>query len=121
MERLASTMVQQIVRPMSAFQERRADSLPYSVTIDLGDDTLVITLNEDCLTAEKAQPKSGADAARMQEIYRQFISDAMASLRQHMHNLADENVPETAQVFPHTRSGRPNGWRSRDPVGRRRI
>jgi len=112
MENLTSTiMAEPIGRAASASQERGTDRVPYSVAVDLGDDTLVITLHEVFSPAEKTLPQAGTDAAQMQEIYRQFIADASASLRQHMKRLADERVPEAAEVSRRVR-GRPtpNGW-----------
>jgi hypothetical protein len=52
----------------------------------------------------------------MQGIYRQFIADALASLRQHMKELADESVPKAAQVFPRVRGRSSSGWDSGVPA-----
>jgi hypothetical protein len=105
---------QQIVRAASASQDQSTDGAPESVTIDLGDDTLVITLHEVFSPAQRT-PKDGTDDAQMQEIYRQFIADALASLRQHMKRLADESVPKAAQVS-RVRGRSPSGWDSGDPA-----
>jgi hypothetical protein len=89
------------------------------VAIDLGDDTLVITLEEVVSPAEKTPPRAVADAIQMREIYRQFIADALASLRQHMKALSDEyeSAPEAVPVFARVDGSAPNGWDSQaEPV-----
>jgi hypothetical protein len=122
MEQLTSTIrAQPIVPGASVFQSRRLHPVPHSVAIDLGDDTLVITLEEVSSPTEKALRLSGADNAKMQETYRQFIADALASMRQYLERLADENPPEAARSFPRNHGGRRKGWAGRDPVGRGRL
>jgi len=106
----SNIMAWPIVRTASSFQAQRMDRVPHSVAIDLGDDTLVITLEEVHSPAEKALPGAGADAAHVQEAYRQFIAGALSSMRQHLKGLAEEIVPEAAHVIPRIRSGRPRGW-----------
>jgi len=111
MEKLPSTIpAQPIVPAASAFQRQRLDRAPNSVAIDLGDDTLVITL--EVSPAEKTTPRAGAEAIQMRAIYRQFIADALASLRQHMQALSDEyeSAPDAAPVFAHVDASAPNGW-----------
>jgi hypothetical protein len=122
MENCASAITAQpIIRAASAFWPRRSDPVPDSAAIDLADDTLVITLEEVFSPVEKAPPDAGSENAEMRETYRQFIADALASMRQHLQDLADENPPVATQVFPRIFGGRRNGWSSRDPVGRGRV
>jgi len=109
-------MAPQVLRAASTFQEQRTDGVPHSVAIDLGDDTLVITLNEVLSPAEKTLSKSGTDAAQMREIYRHFIAGALASLRQHMKALSDENAPKAIEVFPRVNGEAPDGWDDQDPA-----
>ncbi len=121
MEKLTSTnRAQPIVPGASVFQPRRRDPVPHSVAIDLGDDTLVITLEEVFSPTEKALGLSGADNADLQETYRRFIAGAVASMRQHLEELADENPPQAASSFLRIAGGRRKGWAGRDPVGRGR-
>jgi hypothetical protein len=91
-------------RATSASRER-TDRAPYSVAIHRGDGPLVITLHEVFSPAQRTLPKCDADAAT-QEIYRRFIADAVASLREHMNTLAEESVPHPAQVFPRVQESR---------------
>lgn len=118
MEKLASTIpAQPVVRAVSALQGQRPDRVPKSVAIDLGDDTLVITLEEVVSPAEKTSPGAGAEAIQMRAIYRQFIADALASLRQHMQALSDEyeTAPEAVPVSARVDGRAPNGWDSHAP------
>jgi uncharacterized protein YbcI len=122
MENLTSTITAQpIALRASAFKSPRLDSVPHSVAIDLGDDTLVITLEEVFSPTEKARRLSGPGDEELRETYRQFIADALASMRQHLETLADENPPEAARSFPRNHGGRRKGWAGRDPVGRGRL
>jgi len=122
MEKLTSTNRAQPIAPRaSVFQSRRLAPVPHSVAIDLGDDTLVITLEEVVSPTEKALSLSGADNAELRETYRRFIADAVASMRQHMEQLADENPPNATRSFPRIDGGRRRGWAGRDPVGRGRL
>lgn len=117
MEKLASTIpAQPVVRAANTLQEPRTDRVPKSVAIDLGDDTLVITLEEVVSPAEKTAPRAGAEAIQMRAIYRQFIADALASLRQHMNALSDEyeSAPEAVPVFASVEGRAPDAWDSHD-------
>jgi len=117
MENLTSTITAQpVVRAARSVPEQRTDRVPHSVAIDLGDDTLVITLEPVVSPAEKMSPSAAADALQMREIYRQFIGDALASLRQHMKELSDERAPEAVQVFAGVEGRAPSGWDSHDPA-----
>ena len=117
MENLTSTITAQpVVRAARSFPEQRTARVPHSVAIDLGDDTLVITLEQVVSPAAKTSPSAGADALQMREIYRQFIGDALASMRQHMKELSEERAPEAVQVFPHVDGRAPNGRDSHDPA-----
>jgi hypothetical protein len=94
--------------------EKCTSTIPAQPAIDLGDDTLVITLEEVVSPTEKTPPRAVADAIQMREIYRQFIADALASLRQHMKALSDEyeSAPEAVPVFARVDGSAPNGWDS---------
>jgi uncharacterized protein YbcI len=116
MEKLPSTIpARPVVRAASAFGQR-PDRVPKSAAIDLGDDTLLITLEEVVSPAEKTPPLAGADAIQMRAIYRQFIADALATLRQHMNALSDEyeSAPEAVPVFASAEGRAPDGWDSHD-------
>ena len=111
-------MAQQVLRAASTFQEQRTDGVPHSVAIDLGDDTLVITLKEVVSPAEKTLSKSGTDAVQMREIYRHFIADALASLRQHMKALSDEyeSRRKRSRCSRASTVSAPDGWDNHDPA-----
>jgi len=116
MEKLPSTIpAQPVVRAASGFQGQRPDRLHNTVAIDLGNDTLLITLEEVVSPAETS-PTAAEDAIQMRAIYRQFIADALASLRQHMKTLSDkyESAPDAVPVFAHVDASAPNGWDNHD-------
>jgi hypothetical protein len=54
----------------------------------------------------------------MRAIYRQFIADALASLRQHMKALSDEyeSASEAVPVFARVDGSSPDGWDNHEPA-----
>jgi uncharacterized protein YbcI len=103
MNKLHSTMAQQIAEAASAFEERRTGHVPKSVTVVLSDNTLVITLHEAMSPAERALANSPAGAARMQEFHRQLFANSADSLRQEITRITGVEVREAAvEVEPAT-------------------
>jgi hypothetical protein len=90
--------------------EKCTSTIPAQPAIDLGDDTLVITLEEVVSPAEKTPPRAVADAIQMREIYRQFIADALASADKRLLGLGRSTL-ENVQVV--TLRARPSGRRRR--------
>ena len=70
MNKLKSTMAQQIAQAAVAFEEQRTGRAPNKVTVVLTGDTLVITLHGVMSPAEKALAESSAGAARVREFHR---------------------------------------------------
>ena len=81
MEKLASSVAQQIAEAAIAFQQQRTGHEPKSVAVILSENTLVITLHGALSPAETALAKSPAGAAQVQEFHRQLFSDSADVLR----------------------------------------
>ncbi len=65
MEKLKSTMAEQIAQAAIAFEQRRTGNhVPKSVTVVLSEGTLVITLHDALSPAEKAMAQSPAALLR---------------------------------------------------------
>jgi uncharacterized protein YbcI len=92
-----STVVQQIVEAVSAFQKQSTGRAPKAVTVVLSEDTLVVTLHEALTPAEKALATSSADGAtQMQEFHRQLFASSSESLRQEIKQITGRQVREAA-------------------------
>ena len=102
MNKLKSTMAQQIAQAAIAFEQRRTGNhVPKSVTVVLGEGTLVITLHDALSPAEKALAQSPAGAAQMQELHRQLFANSSDSLRQEIKRITGMEVREaTAEIEP---------------------
>ena len=99
-----ATMAQQIAEAALAFEQRRTGNHhPGSVTVVLGEGTLVITLHEALSQAERALAKSPAGAAQIQEYHRQMFANSSDSLRQEITRITGMEVREAiAEVEPRT-------------------
>ncbi len=101
MEKLASSVAQQIAEAAIAFQQQRTGHEPKSVAVILSENTLVITLHGALSPAETALAKSPAGAAQVQEFHRQLFSDSADLLRQEIRRITGVEVREaTAEVEP---------------------
>src|SRR6185437_1407252 len=82
MDKSDSRMAQQIAQAAIAFEQRRTGThVPRSVTVVLGEGTLVITLHEALSPAEKALATTPAGAAQIQEFHRQLFANSSDWLR----------------------------------------
>jgi uncharacterized protein YbcI len=101
MEKLASSVAQQIAQAASTFEQRRTGHIPQSVAVILSENTLVITLHGALSPAEKALAQSPAGAAQVQEFHRQLFIDSADSLREEIKRITGVEVREaTAEVEP---------------------
>jgi uncharacterized protein YbcI len=99
MDKLKSTMAQQVAQAASAFQRQRTGHAPKSVTVVLSGDTLLITLHGALSPAETALAGSPAGAAKVQEFHRQLFVTAAESLRQEIKRITGVDVREaTAEI-----------------------
>ncbi len=100
------TMSQQIAEAAVAFEQLRTGThLPKSVTVVLCESTLVITLHEALLPAEKALAQSPAGAAQVQEFYRQIFSTASEAMRQEISRISGLPVLEATPVVQTFKTG----------------
>jgi uncharacterized protein YbcI len=98
-----ANVAQEIARVAKAFEHERTGHLPRSVTVVLGDDTLVITLRGALSEAEKALARSPDGAAEVQAFHRQLFTSAADALRQDIERITGVNVREAAaEIEPST-------------------
>ena len=93
---LQTTQARQIAEAARRFQQQRTGHAPHSVTVVLGEDTLVITLYGALSPAEKVLAKSTAGAAQVQEFHRQLFAGSVNSLRQEIKRITGVEVREAA-------------------------
>jgi len=99
MNHLGSTRAQQLAQAASAFEERLTGHVPRSVTVVLGEETLVITLHGALSPAEQALAQTSTGAAQVQEFHRQLFADSLDSLRQDIKRITGVEVREgTAEI-----------------------
>jgi uncharacterized protein YbcI len=89
-------MAQQIARAALEFERQTGGHLPTSVTVVLGDDTLVIKFHGALSPAEKLLAASPAGAAQVQEFHRELFAHASDSLRQEIEKITGVEVCEAA-------------------------
>ncbi len=91
------TKAKQIARAATAFERQRTGHLPQSVTVELGEDTVVVTLHGALAPAEQALARSPAGAAPVQEFHRQLFSNSSAWLRDEIGKITGVQVREAAE------------------------
>ena len=95
------TMVQQIAKAASIFEQQKTGRVPKSVIVVLSEDTLVITLHGALSPAEKELAKTPAGAAQVQEFHRQLFASSSDALRQENNRITGMKVREAkAEVEP---------------------
>jgi uncharacterized protein YbcI len=103
MDTLKTTTARQIADAASKFQQRQTGHAPQSVTVVLGEDTLVITLHGALSPAEKVLAQSAAGAAQVQEFHRQLFASSSEAFRREIKRIAGVEVVEAAaEVEPAT-------------------
>lgn len=93
----SASMAQQIAQAAIAFEKGRTGHTPKSVTVVMGDHTLMITLHGALSPAEIALAKSPAGAATVQEFHRQLFASAEHSLRQEIKRITGIDVREAVE------------------------
>jgi uncharacterized protein YbcI len=88
------TMAQQVAEAAAAFEERRTGHEPKSVTVVLGEETLVITLHGALSPAEKALAQTAEGAVQVQEFHRQLFNDSADWMRQEIKRITGVDVRE---------------------------
>ena len=96
-------MARQIAESASAFQQQRTGHTPQSVTVVLGEETLVITLHGALSAAEKVLAHSASGAALVQEYHRQLFASSSDALRLEIKRITGLEVQEAAaEIEPAT-------------------
>lgn len=87
-----STIPQQLARIARRLQEQRTGHLPSSVTVVLGEDTLVVNLHDALTPAEIALAQSPAGAVQVQEFHRQLFANSTNEMRHEILRLTGRQV-----------------------------
>lgn len=87
-------MTQEIAGVASQYQQQRTGHAPASVTVMLGDNTLVITLHGALSPAEQAMAQSADGAAQVQEFHRQLFASSSDAFRQEIKRITGVAVQE---------------------------
>jgi uncharacterized protein YbcI len=103
MQKLTSTMAEQIAQAARDFQEQRTGHVPKAVTVVLSEQTLVITLHEALTPAERALAGSAAGAAQVQEFHRELFASSADILLREIKRITGVEVSEaSAEIEPAT-------------------
>ena len=94
MEKLKSTVAEQVARAASDFQQQRTGHTPDAVTVVLSEETLVITLHGALSPAEKDLAKCDAGAAQVLEFHRQLFTNSAHTLREEIKRITGVEVSE---------------------------
>lgn len=91
-----ASMAQQIALAASEFERAKTGHPPKSVSVVLGEGTLVITLHDALSPAERTVALSLDGAAQVQELHRRLFDDSCEPLRQEIKRITGVEVREAA-------------------------
>jgi uncharacterized protein YbcI len=103
-EKPDQTMAEQVALAAAAFEERRTGHVPKSVTVVLGEGTLVITVHGALSPAERALAQTPDGASQVQEFHRQLFDDSADWLRNEIKRITGVEVRE-AKAEIETKTG----------------
>ena len=89
------TVAQEIAQAAITFQRECTGHAPESVTVLLGEETLVVTLHEALSPAEKAMARTPEGAARVHEYHRQLFRTSGAALHAELERIRGVEVEES--------------------------
>src|SRR5208283_1839738 len=92
MSDIPTSVAEKIAKAAIAFQRECTGSVPESVTVLLGDDTLVVTLHEAFTPAEKEMARSPDGAERVREYHRQLFQNSAGALHQEIKRILGVEV-----------------------------
>jgi uncharacterized protein YbcI len=92
MEKSTASVAQQIAEAAVAFERKRTGHVPESVTVVLGNDTLVITLHGALSPAERALAETPDGASQVQQFHRQLFKNSADSLRKDIKRITGVGV-----------------------------
>ena len=91
------SMAQQIAQSAIAFEEHRLGRRPKTVTVLLGGNTLVITMQGVLSVAEMALAVSAMGATQLQEYHQHLFNESSGPLRQEIRRITGLEVCEDAK------------------------
>jgi uncharacterized protein YbcI len=91
-----SEMAKQIAQAVADYELKATGHAPKSVTVVIGEDTLVVTLRGALTPAETALAQSPETAARMEEFHRRLFDASSGPLRQEIERITGVPVREAA-------------------------
>lgn len=101
--RASPGMAEQIARAARVFEFERTGRMPKSVTVVLGQETVVITLHDALSPAERAMAQSPSGAAQVQELHRRLFDNSSDALRKEIKRITGVEVSEAGiEVEPTT-------------------
>jgi len=92
----------QIAEAVRQFQTQNAGHAPRTVSVVLGEDTLVATLQEALTPAEKSLSRSAKGAAQVQEFHRRLFAISSDPLRREIQRITGRTVRDAAAEVPPT-------------------
>jgi uncharacterized protein YbcI len=100
-EQVNSNVAQQIAEAALVFHQKQTGHTPRSVTVVLGESTLVITLHGALSPAEQVLAQSQIGAAQVREFHRELFANSAATLREEIKRITGVEVREAvAEVKP---------------------
>jgi len=91
-----STVAQRIAEAAISFHQKRTGHPPTTVTVILGDDTLVVTLHGALSPAEKHLAQNADGAAQVQKFHQQLFASSSEPLREEIKRITGVEVREAS-------------------------
>ena len=95
-EKPVETMAQPVTRAVHDFQQQRTGHPPKSMTIVLGEGTLVVTLHDALTPAEKNVSQTPEGAAQVREFHRELFQNSIGPLKAEIERITGVAVREAA-------------------------
>ena len=96
MENSGLSMAQQIAQAAASFEKQRTGIAPSSVSVALGEETLVITLHGALSEAEKVMSRTPQGAAQLREYHQQLFALSSEPWRKEIRRITGVDVRESA-------------------------
>ncbi len=116
MTETTSTIAQEVARAAIAFQREATGIAPESCTVLMGEQTLVVTLQDALSLAEKQMASTPEGAARVNEFHQRLFQASAADLHRDLQRILGVEIRESS-IEMETSAGRfievfPSGPRS---------
>jgi uncharacterized protein YbcI len=96
MNQSADPVVIELASMASALQLKRTGHLPKSVTVVLGEDTLVVTLDGALTPAEQALTRTPEGSTKVQEFHRQLFANSNDEMCREITRITGRQIRESA-------------------------